>query len=418
MGWLKKIANTITGNSLIGTAAGAIGSLISGHQQQQSQERAAQLQFENWQKTYGIQRRDALADYQRNLADQRQLMLDQAGIQKQGLINAGINPANQAGNMTLTAPNINNVNGSEGSYNPVNQTASPLTSFSDYLSKMTDPLYKAQYDLVQANIRKTETDADKGKTEGEILKNKLEEVTATLKNRIEIVQEELTAKWQENLNKATEGNILKNKEIMQSQEYENMKSQFKLLAANITTAEAVARYADEENKQKVELLKSQIANLNAETDKTKVEKDILEIDKTFKSMGININSELGQIVGIFAQGKDSQIMQNVLIGFRTMFNELASQLPTIISEITASATEAASKAAADFFPNLAKAGVKAVKKRYNEAVNKVKDFGTYVKNVVDKHSPVDKTYEKDVKRYGVKEANKRAKQRYYRGGRL
>ena len=105
MGWLKKIANSITGNSLIGAAAGAIGSLISGHQQQQSQERAAQLQFENWQKTYGIQRRDALADYERNLADQRQLMLDQAGIQKQGLINAGINPANQAGNMTLTAPN-------------------------------------------------------------------------------------------------------------------------------------------------------------------------------------------------------------------------------------------------------------------------------------------------------------------------
>ena len=398
MGWLKKIANSITGNSLIGTAVGAIGSLVSGHQQQQAQERAAQLQFENWQRTYGIQRKDALADYQRQLNDQRQLMLDQAGIQKQGLINAGMNPANQAGNMTLTVPNIDNTRESSGTYNPVSQTASPMASFADYMSKMTDPLYKAQYDLVQANIDKTRTDADKGKTEGEILKNKLQEVTKTLQDRISLVAQEVTKKWQENMNLATEGNILKNKETMQSQEYENMKQQFKLLAAQTTTAEAVAEYAKEENKQKVELLKAQIANLNTQSDMNKVQKEILEIDKTFKSMGININSELGQLAAIFSKGSDSKLMQNVLSGVRAMFNELASQIPGIISDI------------ASAVPGIAEGIASGVRKAFNSDSDAdfQPKFYKWVNDVWNYGSPESRQYEAEIKKYGLKEANRRA----------
>lgn len=394
MGWLKKIANSITGNSLIGTAAGAIGSLISGHQQQQSQERAAQLQFENWQKTYGIQRRDALADYERNLADQRQLMLDQAGIQKQGLINAGINPANQAGNMTLTAPNISSVNASQGSYNPVNQTATPFSAFAEYLQKMSDPLYKAQYDLVQANIRKTEADASKGKTEYELNEIKIKEASETLKNRIDLVQADLDLKLQELANKKIDASIGEGKVKLQAQELENLKSQFKLLAANITSAEAVAKYADEANRLKVKELEATISNLASQTDINKVQKDILDLDKKFKSMGININSELGQIVGIFAQGKDSQVMQNVLAGFRSMFSELAAQLPDIVGEIAGKATDAAVKAAKE----AAKAGYNSAKEHFGQAWNSFVEWGKeHIRKGINKIKP--KKYNNKKKRY-------------------
>lgn len=367
MGWLKNIANSITGNSLIGTAAGAIGSLISGKQQQESQERAAQLQFENWQKTYGIQRRDALADYERNLADQRQLMLDEAGIQKQGLINAGINPANQAGNMTLSAPNISSVNASQGSYNPVSQTATAFNSFADYLQKMSDPLYKAQYDLVQANIRKTTADASKGKSEYELNEIRIQEASETLKNRIDMVQADLDLKLQELANKKIDASIGEGKVKLQAQELDNLKSQFRILAANITSAEAVSKYADETNRLKVKELEATISHLASQTDIDKIQKDILELDKHFKSMGININSELGQIVGIFAQGKGSRIMDQVLSGFRSMFTELASQLPGIIGEVLSGSAGAV--------VDVAKSGWNAVTGYAGQAWNSFADWG-------------------------------------------
>lgn len=348
MGFFKSIGNALTkgiSGGLTSLVGGAVGSLFGGATQRHAQERAAQLQFENWSKTYNRQRIDALSDYERNLKDQRQLMLDQAGLQKQGLINAGINPANQAGNMTLTVPSINNVAQSDGSYNPVNQTAGPLASFGDYTQRMMDPLYRAQLDLVNAQVDKVKTDADKGKTEGEILKKQLEFASKTLQDRIDLVKQSLEEKFADVLIKGYEGILKQGETHMQEKQFELLKNQVSLLAEQITSAHAVAKYADEYNKKKVDELTATINNLDADTSVKKVDEELKKIEKAYKEIGININSELGQIGALILNSNSQPIAKMVLTGVKQMLTELIKGIPDAIASITSEAVQGVPKLA-------------------------------------------------------------------------
>lgn len=348
MKFFKSIGNALTkgiSGGLTSLVGGAVGSLFGGASQRHAQDRAAQLQFENWSKTYNRQRMDAVADYERNLKDQRQLMVDQAGLQKQGLINAGINPANQAGNMTLTVPSINNVEQSDGSYNPVNQTAGPLASFGDYTQRMMDPLYRAQLDLVNAQVDKVKTDADKGKTEGEILKQELEYASKTLKDRISLVTQTLNEKFADVLIKGYEGTLKQGEIPLQAKKLEELNSQISLLAEQITSAKAVAKYADEYNKAKVDELKATINNLNADTSVKEIEKQLKDLELKYKEIGININSELGQIGALILNSNSQPIAKQVLEGVKTMLLELLKGLPDAIGSITSTAVQGVPKLA-------------------------------------------------------------------------
>lgn len=366
MKFFKSIGNALTkgiSGGLTSLVGGAVGSLFGGNAERKAQDRAAQLQFENWSKTYNRQRMDAVADYERNLKDQRQLMLDQASIQKQGLINAGINPANQAGNMTLTVPSVNNVQQSDGSYNPVNQTAGPLASFGDYTRRMMDPLYRAQLDLVNAQVDKVKTDADKGKTEGELLKKQLEYASKTLKDRISLVTQQLNEKLLDVNIKGYESDLKQGETHMQEQKFQLLKNQVSLLAEQITSAKAVAKYADEYNEKKVEELKATINNLNADTGVKEVEKELKNIEKAYKAIGININSELGQIGALILNSNSQPIAKMVLSGVKQMLVELISGIPDAIADIGASAIRSA--------PSLA---VKPLKEAWEAAKGNFGDF--------------------------------------------
>lgn len=366
MGLFKSIGNALTkglSDGVTSVVGGAIGSLIGGQSDRKAQERAAQLQFENWSKTYNRQRMDAVADYERNLKDQRQLMVDQAGLQKQGLVKAGINPANQAGNMTLTVPSVNNVEQSDGTYNPVNQTAGPMASFGDYARRMTDPLYRAQLDLVNAQVDKVQTDADKGKTEGELLKKQLEFASKTLKDRIAIVMQQLNEKLLDVGIKGYESEIKQGETHMQEQKFQLLKNQVSLLAEQLTSAKAVAKYADEYNAQKVEELKATIYNLNADAGVKEVEKELKQIEKAYKTIGININSELGQIGALILNSNSQPIAKQVLAGVKQIFVELISGLPDAIADIGYSTIRAA--------PSL---GKKVIKKAWDAAKGNFGDF--------------------------------------------
>lgn len=348
MGLFKSFGNALTkgiSGGVTSLVGGAIGSLIGGQSERKAQERAAQLQFDNWSKTYNRQRMDAVADYERNLKDQRQLMVDQAGLQKQGLEKAGINPANQAGNMTLTVPSVNNVEQSDGSYNPVNQTAGPMASFGDYTRRMTDPLYRAQLDLVNAQVDKVQTDADKGKTEGEILKKQLEYASKTLQDRVNLVKQSLEEKFADVLIKGYEGTLKQGETHMQEKQFELLKNQVSLLAEQITSAKAVAKYADEYNKKKVDELTATINNLDADTSVKKVEEELKKIEKAYKEIGININSELGQIGALILNSNSQPIAQMVLGGVKSILLELIKGIPDAVGSITSDAVQGVPKLA-------------------------------------------------------------------------
>lgn len=370
MGFFKTIGNALTkgiSGGLTSLASGAIGSLLGGISERNAQDRAAQLQFDNWSKTYNRQRMDALADYERNLQDQRQLMLDQAGLQKRGLEKAGINPANQAGNMTLTVPSINNVDQSDGSYNPVNQTAGPLASFGDYTKRMMDPLYRAQLDLVNAQADKVQTEADKGKTEKQLLDKELEYASKTLKDRIDLVKETLNEKFADVLNKGYEGTLKQGEIPMQAKKLEELNSQISLLAEQITSAKAVARYADATNKAKLDELKATISNLDADTSVKGVEKELKEIEKRYKEIGININSELGQIGALILNNNSQPLAAQVLGGVKNILLELIKGIPDALGSLSSDAVQ--------FVPRLA---VKTIKGAWDGAKG---SFGDFIKSL-------------------------------------
>lgn len=366
MGFFKSIGNALTkgiSGGVTSLVGGALGSLIGGNAERKAQERAANLQFENWSKTYNRQRMDALADYERNLKDQRQLMLDQAGLQKQGLINAGINPANQAGNMTLTVPSVNDVAQSDGSYNPVNQTAGPMASFGDYTKRMMDPLYRAQLDLVNAQVDKIKTDADKGKTEKQLLEKELEYASKTLNDRVSLVTQTLNEKFADVLNKGYEGTLKQGEIPLQAKKLEVLNSQISLLAEQITSAKAVAKYADETNKAKLAELKATINNLDADTSIKGVEKELKQIEKGYKEIGININSELGQIGALILNSNYQPLAQMVLGGLKNVFVELVKGIPDAIGSITSETVQAVPKLA-----------VKTIKGMWDGAKGNFSDF--------------------------------------------
>lgn len=348
MGFFKSIGDALTkgiSGGVTSLVGGAIGSLFGGNTERKAQDRAAQLQFENWSKTYNRQRMDALADYERNLKDQRQLMLDQAGIQKQGLINAGINPANQGGNMTLTVPSVNNIEQSEGSYNPVNQTAGSLQSFGDYTKRMMDPLYRAQLDLVNAQVDKVQTEADKGKTEKQLLEKDLEYASKTLKDRVSLVTQTLNEKFADVLNKGYEGTLKQGEIPLQSKKLEELNSQIALLAEQITSAKAVAKYAEQYNKKKVDELTATINNLDADTNVKKVDEELKKIEKAYKEIGININSELGQIGALILNSNSQPLAQMVLGGVKNILLELIKGIPDAVGSIASEAVQGVPKLA-------------------------------------------------------------------------
>lgn len=370
MGLFKSIGNALTkgiSGGVTSLVGGAIGSLVGGNAEKKAQERAAQLQFDNWSKTYNRQRMDALADYERNLKDQRQLMLDEASIQKQGLEKAGINPANQAGNMTLTAPSVNNIEQSDGSYNPVSQLASQDLAFGQYVQKMNDPLYRAQLDLINAQVDKVQTDADKGKTEGELLKKQLEYASKTLKDRIGLVKQQLDEKLLDVGIKGYESQLKQGETHMQEKQFELLKNQVSLLTEQITSAKAVAKYADEYNKKKVDELTATINNLDADTSVKKVEEELKKIEKAYKEIGININSELGQIGALILNSNSQPIANQVLSGVKQIFVELIRGLPDALADVGYSAIRSA--------PSLA---TKVIRKAWDAAKG---NFATFIKSL-------------------------------------
>ena len=228
---------------------------------------------------------------------------------------------------------------------------------------MSDPLYRAQLDLVNAQVDKVQTDADKGKTEGELLKKQLEFASKTLKDRIAIVTQQLNEKLLDVGIKGYESEIKQGETHMQEQKFQLLKNQVSLLAEQITSAKAVAKYADEYNAQKVEELKATINNLNADADVKEVEKELKKIEKAYKAIGININSELGQIGALILNSNSQPIAKQVLAGVKQMLVELISGLPDAIADIGYSTIRSA--------PSL---GKKVIKKAWDAAKGNFGDF--------------------------------------------
>ncbi len=163
MGDLNDLNPFQLGSSLIGGAFGLIGA----HEDRNFQR-----------EMYNKQRKDAFDMYNIQLSDQKQLATEQASLEKQGLINAGISPALQNGSYSppnsISAMNQPQVSGNGGG----SLIAEAGRGFTDFA------MSQAQIQLMKAQALEAEKKAGLTSTQDAELKAKLEEYNTNIKGLI------------------------------------------------------------------------------------------------------------------------------------------------------------------------------------------------------------------------------------------
>lgn len=163
MGDLKDLNPFQLGSSLIGGAFGLIGA---------HQDRKFQRQM------YERQKKDAFDMYNIQLSDQKQLATEQAALEKQGLINAGISPALSNGSFSppnsISAMNQPQVSGNGGG----SLIADAGSGFAQFA------MAQAQIQLMKSKALEAEKNAGLASTKEADLKAKLDEYNTNIKGLI------------------------------------------------------------------------------------------------------------------------------------------------------------------------------------------------------------------------------------------
>lgn len=320
MGFFKKLFSSVgdaLGGGLVNTGLGFASSLFGNAAKDAAQARAAQLQFENWQKTYNIQRKDALADYDRNLKDQRQLMIDQAGLQRQGMEAAGLNPAQGQGSISLGGANVNDVRSSDGSYNPVTRDA--MTNFGQYIADAFDPAKQAMIANTIAQTHKLDMETKKGATETELLQYDLKKREATFDEEVQALRDQFSSI----ASKALADTYLPQKEYWAIEQLINEVdiTKNKLKLSNIDV-----EYAREMKKAEWNKLQAEVDNLKSSKDLNDANSSLIKVKKGFAELGIDISSHYGSLLGPLMSGKGKEIAESALQTLSGFFGAVLSNL--------------------------------------------------------------------------------------------
>lgn len=324
MGFFKKLFNAAgdaLGGGLVNTGLGFASSLFGNAAKDKAQARAAQLQFDNWQKTYNIQRKDALVDYDRNLKDQRQLMIDQAGLQRQGMEAAGLNPAQGQGSISLGGANVGDIRSSEGSYNPVTRDA--MTNFGQYIADAFDPAKQAMIANTIAQTHKLDMETKKGATENELLQYDLKKREATFDEEVQALRDQFSSI----ASKALADAYLPQKEYFAVQqlitEVDITKNKLKL--SNIDV-----EFARQMKKAEYDKLQADIEKLKASKNLDDANAALINVKKGFAEIGIDISSHYGSLLGPLMSGKGKELAQSALQTLSGFFGYFLQNVKAVI----------------------------------------------------------------------------------------
>lgn len=320
-------AGDALGSGAVNTGLGMVSSLFGNAAKDKAQERAAQLQFENWQKTYNIQRKDALADYDRNLKDQRQLMIDQAGLQRQGMEAAGLNPAQGQGSISLGGANVNDVRSSEGSYNPVTRDA--MTNFGQYIADAFDPAKQAMIANTIAQTHKLDMETRKGATETELLRYDLEKRELTFNEEVQALRNQFSSI----ASKALADGYLSQKEYYAT---EQLKTAVDITKNELKLSNINVEWARKMKKAEWNKLKAEVDNLKSLEDLNDANAALVKVKKGFAELGIDISSHYGSLLGPLMSGKGKEIAESAL---QTLSGFFGAMLRTLKGAVLGDDTE-------------------------------------------------------------------------------
>lgn len=286
--------------AILAAGISATNSMLGGFAQNVANKKAIQQQYDNWLKSYNIQRNDNLTDYANQLKDQRQLMIDEASLKKLGLEKAGINTANQVGNMSLGASPSADISSASGQLFQTYNTT-PFTSFTSALERLSDPLYGLQLKKLKADTDKTEADTDKTLTETEQAQLNLDVYRQTMQTLVATSNEQLEA-----LRKANKISDKEYEKILVDIDTAN--ANYDYLTKQIAKFEQFTPKEYEQLEDIIRKLKADIRGSNASAYST-------ELDNFFKSKGIFPNGDFfGNLLGMSLMGQTGDVVHSFVAG--------------------------------------------------------------------------------------------------------
>lgn len=262
--------------------------------------------FRNWQKTYNIQRQDALADR----AYQENLLRHSAEIDKHSKQMAGINPVLGLGNGNLpiaSAP----IAQSNGTMLP---NSNPLASFSDFGNLFAQSsLLDSQKENLDSASAKNRADASKTATDAEQAKEALDVYRKTKTSLIAQADAVLQQ-------------MLADKKLKLEQ-VENIRRGYKVLDANTDNIMAQTDRLKKLTPLEQSQLLQKINNLKAATNKTQLEAAAVGYENVLRRLGIVPGNDIwSNLLGSAMMGQTGEVISRFIY---QMVNGLTSGLSAI-----------------------------------------------------------------------------------------
>lgn len=330
MSFLKTLGNLAKGATSIGSLASGVGSLIGlgkgvaglfGSNDDTKKQIKMQKELMDYQND--INRSNSLLDYQR----QRQLTIDNASLQKQGLRQAGQNTSLGDGSIASAA----NVGGTApvSSPSPLPTQSSIDAQYAQMMSQSMDTSLKAaQIANLNAQTAKTKTEAERARFEFDnYRKNQVDNLNKLLLNQWRqsyyktLVDEQDTTK---KLKEADFWNSDGGKRIEQAEQAK--------LDAVVTNANQIQFDFEQAKKFKpkeFELLEKQIQKLVEDIAFQKSNTDHQDIINKFNRLGIGITSDfVGSIASLLTSGHGKELAQTAVSTIADFLKGLVGQVKT------------------------------------------------------------------------------------------
>lgn len=320
--------------SILGTAIGAGTSLIGGilgkNSASSQAKQQAKLAYEYWQKQYATQRKDALADYERQRKDYLEDISQSAIRQKNALKAAGLNPAmmNESG-FSPAAQNAS-VNEVSPSGIPVADTTSQ--AYEQWNGALRGASEVANLALINSQKRKNDADAKKSETESDKLRAEFEnwrDNQKDLQNNIMLQQwyqsiENVVKTREESAKTAEEQLTIKKQREEISKHIEQMQASINAITFDVSRQKALL--PNEIRKQSAEIAKllSAAALDRASASESSARTFLTNVQSHFAKMGIGIgNNFIDSALALFASGNGKELLDGVAQGLKDLYTTIA-----------------------------------------------------------------------------------------------
>ena len=266
--------------------------------------------FKNWQKTYNIQRRDALADR----AYQENLLRHSAEIDKHSKQMAGINPVLGMGNGNIPLASVP-TSQSNGTFLP---NTNPLAPFADFGNQFFQAsLLDSQKENLDSQSAKNRADASKTSTDEQQAKEALD---VYRKTKTSLIAQADAALQQ----------MLADKQLKQEQ-VENIRRGYKVLDANTDNIMAQTDRLKKLTPKEQDLLLQKINNLKAATNKTQLEAAAVGYENVLRRLGIIPGNDIwSNLLGSAMMGRTGEVVSKFIV---QLVNGFTSGLSTIFDTV-------------------------------------------------------------------------------------